>query len=62
MSKDLRGQCWSCPYYIGYQNFCTFYNIELAAEGFEATCNNQQRIIKENEQISDKKSVRRITN
>lgn len=45
MAKDLRGDCANCPYWLPYSNFCTYYNIELVANGFEATCNNPERIV-----------------
>ena len=47
IKKDLRGICWLCPDYIFYNNFCTYYNIELVAQGEEITCNNPNRIIDE---------------
>lgn len=41
------GDCRRCPHWIGYSNFCTIYNIEVAGPGYEATCNYSERIKKE---------------
>lgn len=49
MKKDLRGNCRYCPYYKPYENFCDYYKILLVAPGFEANCNNPERIIEEDE-------------
>lgn len=43
-----QGQCYNCPYYLNYTNFCSYYNIVLNDNGVEPTCNNPELKQKDN--------------
>ena len=44
---DKRGSCYNCPYWQQFRNFCSYYNIFMVGIGYEATCNNPERIYDE---------------
>lgn len=43
--EDLRGDCYLCPYYDAFTNYCSYYWITLNGQAYEPTCNNEERII-----------------
>lgn len=40
--RTEQGQCWACPYYQDYGNYCDYYNIVLNGNGYEPTCRNKE--------------------
>lgn len=50
MKKDLRGECWQCPYWDTFSKYCNYYKLELLHPYYWA-CKNPERIINEEQQI-----------
>ena len=58
MKRDLRGQCWQCPYWDTFSKYCNYYKLELLHPYYWA-CNNPERIIKECEETHSSQDGKR---
>ena len=45
----VAGDCYECPYYDKWRNYCIYYTMELIGNGYEQTCRNQELKQKTNE-------------
>ena len=42
--KVGNGDCWDCPHYDRWSEYCDIYHIVIKGQGFEPTCNYSEEI------------------
>lgn len=58
--KAELGQCWACPYYQAYGNYCDYYKMELNGNGYEPTCRNVELTPKSHIEINNQGTINNI--
>jgi len=42
--KAGNGNCWDCPHYDRWSEYCNIYKMNFYCQGFEPTCNYSEEI------------------